>query len=391
MKIDLNIASFYIPNNVYTMNPVLSKPSDENDIYRFTLSGINVSFANSIRRTILSDIPITVIQTEPYEQNQCEILTNTGRLHNEIIKQRLSCIPIQYKILQDSDDGEALPDKYQLEVNVTNTTDNMLYVTTEDFRIRNKSTGVYMPKEKVREIFPPHPKTGYYIDFARLRPMMGDGIPAEQLHLTANFSLGTAKQSSMFNVVSKCSYGNTPDHVKATEVWDEQEVKLKSEGATQEDITFQKRNFELLDAQRHFIDDSFDFVIQTIGIYDNRELVRKACAILQNKFIDIIQDLDNDTVDIHPSETTMNNCYDVILQNEDYTIGKVLEYIIYEKYYMEEKSLNFCGFKKFHPHNADATLRLAFTKKGDKSLIKEYLRDACLTSADLFKKIYGMF
>ena len=29
------------------------------------------------------------------------------------------------------------------------------------------------------------------------------------------------------------------------------------------------------------------------------------------------------------------DCIDIILENEDYTIGKVLELILYEKYYME--------------------------------------------------------
>ena len=58
-----------------------------------------------------------------------------------------------------------------------------------------------------------------YIDFARLRPGIGDQIEGEHIKLSAEFSVHTAKEDGMFNVVSKCAYGNTPDLVKANETW----------------------------------------------------------------------------------------------------------------------------------------------------------------------------
>ena len=366
------------------MNPEVTPISEDGDIYRFTLSGVNVSVANAIRRTILSDIPITIIETDTHENNKCNITTNTGRLHNEILKHRISCIPIHEKNL------DVLPGNYVLEVSEKNETENMMFVTTENFKLRNKKTGEYMPKDAVRKVFPPH-KTGYYIDFARLRPKMGDNIQGEQLTLSAEFSIGTAKMNSMYNVVSRCAYGNTIDQVKVAEVWEQQEDILKSKEETSSDIAFQKENFKLLDAQRQFIPDSYDFVLQTIGIYDNRELVQKACAVLQNKFIDMIMAIDNKTISVFVSETTMDNCYDILLEDEDYTTGKMIEYILYEKYYMGEKTLSFCGFKKFHPHNTEATIRVAFTEKADTDLARQYLRVACVEAEDLFKRIYHMF
>ena len=367
------------------MNPTIIKSSEEGDIYRFTLAGINVSFANALRRTILSDIPITVIQTETHETNQCNIRVNTGRLHNEILKQRLSCIPIHIK------DLEQLPGKYTLELDVTNDGDSIMFVTTEQFRIRNKETGNYLTESETRKIFPPHIKTNYYIDFARLRPKISDTIPGERLALSADFSIGTSKINSMFNVVSTCAYGNTPDSVRGTHIWEDLEAKLRSEETSLEDIAFQKENFRLLDAQRQFVPDSFDFTIQTVGIYDNQELVKKGCAVLQNKLIDMIQLIDSDTLPIVNSETTMEHCYDVILEDEDYTVGKVLEYILYEKYYQGEKTLSFCGFKKFHPHNADSVIRMAFDKASDKNLLRQYVRVACVDAQELFKQIYALF
>ncbi len=368
------------------MNPIISNISEDGDVYKFTLSGINVSLVNAIRRTILSDIPTMAFDTEliPDQQN-CEIIINNGRLHNEILKHRLSCIPIHMK------DLSVLPKNYVMELDMINNTDNMIYVTTEDFKIKNKETNNYLTKEATREIFPPSVKTNMFIDFARLRPRMGPTIPGEQIKLTAEFSVKTAKDNSMYNVVSKCSYGNTVDLVKAKTIWEDKEQQLRSEESTNDEINFQKKNFYLLDSQRSYVNDSFDFVIQTIGVYENQEIIKKACVILQNKFVELMQNIDSDTIPILKSETTMDNCYDIILENEDYTMGKSLEFILYNNYYNNEKILSFCGFKKFHPHNDDSTLRIAFNKPADKHMVSQYLKKAASSNRDIFKMIYGLF
>jgi DNA-directed RNA polymerase subunit L len=358
--------------------------NEEEDVYRFTLSGVNVSIANALRRTVLTDIPTLTMNTEPYDSNQCVIEVNTTRLHNEILKHRLSCIPIHM------DDLSQLPGNYRLVLDIQNESESMIIVTTEHFRIQNKANGNFLTETEMRRIFPPHSITNMFIDFARLRPRIGD-IPGEHLKLTAEFSVNSAKDNSMFNVVSKCSYGNTIDGSAARDVWDAQEAKLRSDGESEEEIDFQKRNFYILDAHRHFVEDSFDFVIQTIGVFENRVILKKACEILIGKFTKMAQDLDSDMVPILHSETTMDHSYDVILEGEDYTIGKVLEYILYEKYYVGDKSLSYCGFKKFHPHSPDSTLRLAFQESADKRTTSGYVRDACAQAVDVFQKIYKMF
>ena len=80
----------------------------------------------------------------------------------------------------------------------------------------------------------------------------------------------------------------------------------------------------------------------------------------------MVTNIDADIIPIRPGEVTMSNCYDIILENEDYTIGKMLEFILYDTYYENEKTLSFCGFKKFHPHDEESIIRLAYHKNGDK-------------------------
>jgi DNA-directed RNA polymerase subunit L len=368
------------------MNPELTQISEENNQYRFTVKGLNVSLANALRRTILSDIRTTVIYTETNKDNQCNISVNTSRLHNEILKHRLSCIPIH------EPDISVLPGNYILEVDVKNDTDSIMYVTTEHFKIKNKTNGKYVTENEQRRIFPPNPRTNYYIDFARLRPKVGDSIQGEHLKLTADFTTRTAKDNGMYNVVSKCSYGNTLDAVKISEFWEQYEANLRSDPAnTDKDIEFEKKNYYLLDAQRTFVPDSFDFVVETLGIYENKDIVKKACKVLIMKLIEFMNGLDSDTLPIHPSENTIENCFDVVLENEDYTIGKVLEYILYEKYFIGDKTLTFCGFKKFHPHNQDSVIRLAYLQKGDKHMVQQNLRNAAQDASKVFSQIHKMF
>ena len=117
------------------MEPVISKISDESPALKFTLSGVNVSVANALRRIILSEIPCVVFRTTPYEKNDCKIEINTTRMNNEIIKQRLSCIPIHIN------DVDFPIDNYILEVDKKNESDSIEYVTTEDFKIKDINSG----------------------------------------------------------------------------------------------------------------------------------------------------------------------------------------------------------------------------------------------------------
>lgn len=353
----------------------------------FTLYNVQLAYANALRRTILSDVPICVFRTETEEVNQCIFDINTTRFHNEILKQRLSCIPIHIR------DLEALPGKYVLEVELQNDTETNMYVTTEHFRIKNKESGNYLTKEQTREIFPPDSVSNEYIQFCRLRPKISDTIPGEHVKFTAEFSVSTAKTNSMFNVVSKCSYRNTHDKSAADKEWKkrEEELRRKMPSITEEEVEFEKRNFELLDAERFYEPDSYDFVIQSIGIYTNVEVVKKAIVTLQNKMVDMIQSLLDNQIPIRKSETTMEHCFDIVLENEDYTLGKILELEIYERFYLREKTLSFCGFKKMHPHFSESILRIACTESMEKDQIRFIVKEVCMEAEQKMKQMYRLF
>ena len=368
------------------MEPVVKINSEENNTLLFTMSGINHSLANSLRRIILSDVPTIVFRTFPHSESKVDITINTTRLNNEILKQRIGCIPIH---ITDSD----FPyEEYVVEVDKKNDSDVIELLTTADFKIKNISTDKYLSETAVKEIFPPDMITGDYIIITRLRPKMSEKINGEHLKFTASFDVGTAKQDGMYNVVSTAAYGATTDMVKVNDVWNEKKQELTKSGMSEEEIEFEKKDWLLLDAKRIIAPDSFDFTIESVGVYSNIEIVRKACDIMIDKCSSFNQLLKDGKVEIKENDnTTVDNEYIITLQNEDYTLGNALVYFLYENYYLGNKKLSFVGFKVPHPHIPNGIIRMAFEAKSDKTDVIQYLTNASQDVITTFTNIRSNF
>ena len=363
------------------MDPRISNLIEEDGTLKFTLTECNMSIANALRRIIVSDIPTFVFRTYPYSENKAEIRHNTTRFHNEIIKQRLSCIPIH---IQDM----SFPYKdYVIELDIKNDTDNIIYVTTRDFKIKNIVTEHYSSESEVRQIFPPCPITGDYIEFARLQPKLSENIDGERLALRCALDIGTAGQDGAFNVISTCAYECTPDIEKANQAWAEKEKAFKKEEMKEEDIDFEKKNWFILDAKRFYIENSYDFVVESVGVFDNMEILTKACDIMIKKCEAFMYDLEHGNVVIVPSETTLKNGFDITLKNEDYTLGKVIEFYLYQNNFIGDKSVSFCGFRKPHPHSVDSLIRIAFHNPIEVVGVSGYLQGATDYAIQAYKQI----
>ena len=368
-------------------SPIVRNISENEDGLTFTLSLSNVSIANAIRRTILSEIDVCCILSEFHESNGVSIEINTGRLHNEILKHRLSCIPVKVGV----NDMENFCRDNKLIIDCHNDTQVMRYVTTEDFVVVNKITNEPIPTSK--QVFPCDDKTMDHILFSRLRPQISDTIPGEALKLTAEFSISNAACNAMYNVVSKCSYSNTIDKIKGDERWDEMKIGLIENKISTDIIEFERKNFYLLDAQRYFLIDSYDFIINGIGIFDNRQIVKLACQKLIEKFThleNIAENKDTVQLPVDLSETTIPFCFDITLMEGDYTMGKIVEYIMYMHYYLN-KHITYSGFKQFHPHDKTIIIRIAFEKLTSVIEVYQIVHQIAICAKNLFIEIHKLF
>lgn len=379
--------SYLSNNDLPSLSPRVELISKINeDELKFTINGIDVSFANAIRRILLSEIPIVVFRVSPNDKNKCNIIANTCGLNNEIVKHRLSCIPIHIK------DVEEFPLKnYVMELNIENNTDTTIVVTTEDFVIKDLVSDKILAKDKIREIFPANDITGDFIDFVRLKPKASEELQAKKINLTCEFDIGTSKEDGAYNAVSTCSYGNTIDNAKQEAKLAQLKQKWKDEGKKEAEIDFESANWKLLEGKRIFKKDSFDFIIQSIGVHTNVELLIMSCSIMIEKLTNLDTTIEEDRLEVKVAENTMKNCYDIILQDEDYTIGKVIEYCMLSLYYEGSKSLTFCGFKMLHPHDSFSIIRLAYREPVEISSIKGNIKVSINYANEVFGKIRKEF
>ena len=370
------------------MNPQIQITGEDDNQLKFTISGVNASIVNGVRRILLADIPTIVFKTFPYSENKCHVTTNTSRFNNEILKQRLSCVPIHITDM-------SIPlDQYKVHCKVKNDSDMTLYVTTEDFRIINTSNDKEIAKSERDKIFPKNKVTGQYIDFCRLRPRLADNLDGEELEFTCTMEIATQSENSMYNVVSKAAYGNSLDPQMANDAWNDKESQLKSSGVSGSDLDDAKTDWYLLEAQRYFKKDSFDFIVESVGVWENRALIKNACEQMNIKLLHINKLLEDGELKVSESVNTIDNSYDITLENEDYTVGKVLELILYTLHYNGDNTLSYCGFKKFHPHDTHSIIRMAFksvTGEDLKIYIAEYLRNAIIKGVEIYRQIGKSF
>lgn len=372
------------------MEPQISNISEDDGLLKFTVTNVNVSVANSIRRCVISEIPTYGFRSVSHKENDIHISKNTTRLNNEIIKQRVGCIPIHN--IHKIENHKELHKILQFEISKKNNSKNIEYLTTEDFKIKNTSTDKYLSDDDRKKIFPPNSITGDYIIICRLRPKISEDIDGETLEFKATISLNTGNTNYMYNASCTNFYNFTPDKVEQNKEWASYSKKLKKDDKTSVNMENEKKNWYLHNGLRQYVENSFDFTLETVGVYTNVELLKKACDVMVKKLENCSSKLDDDTFKIEKSKTTMENSFDIILMNEDYTLGKVIEYFMYNHYFEQNQILSYIGFRKNHPHDNFSILRLAFKKPiNNISIIKEYIKNMNSNAVATYKKIKELF
>ena len=218
-------------------------------------------------------------------------------------------------------------------------------------------------------------------------------IPGQEIHIECKLSISNAAKNGMYNIVSTCAYANTPDRVEQNSQWEKNEQELGEKGYSPKDITEFRKNWYLLRGKRFYKDDSFDFKIESIGVYTNMELVHLAIDNIIRRLTKLYEICQNDKLIINKEKTTMTNSVDITLENEDYTIGKIIEYILHQEYYLGDRVLDYIGFIKMHPHDTDSFIRMSFNSPENFSdeNIKSVVGYSCQTGIKIFTNLKEYF
>lgn len=354
----------------------ISNITNNGPIFTFTINS-PICIVNAIRRTIMSDIPTFVFETTPEEKNKMSIEINTSRFNNEIIKQRFACIPIHIKDLSTP------VDTLEVHIDKQNDTDNLINVTTNDIKLFDINANTYISDTVVNKMFPPNKLTGDHIIICRLRPRINDEIPGEHFKCKAKMSISTASVLGCYNVAHTCTFVYEKDIVQQNAVWDSIKNTIVEKDDSPETEALKKKNWMLGDGTKIVKPNIYNFKLETVGVFSNLEIIRKAIDILIRMFRKYMER--NDYIITRP-ENIIKNGYDIQIE-DDYTAGYIFQYILYENFYENEKILSFVGFKKFHPHDSYSIIRLAFNSedsneetarsllKRSSELVIKYLQD----------------
>jgi DNA-directed RNA polymerase subunit L len=301
-------------------------------------------------------------------------------MNNELLKQRLSCIPIYA-------DTDFPINDYLLVVDKQNNSNTIEYITTADFEVVNLKT-----KEKdvtlAKKLFPANTITGDYPELVRLLPRISETIEGERLLLKCKFDIGSAKEDSSFNISSSCVYSNTVDPVARKAAWTEKKTELlKTHSA--EELAFAEKDWLLLDGKRYFLPDSFDFMVETVGPISNMEIINRSALLMIEKLKKIQGTVQSQPDVIAMSETTIPNSFDITLKGEDYTLGKVIEWMLYSVHY--DKTINYCGFRKPHPHIDESLIRVGFKNPTEMVTVASYIVNAAEEAIRIYDLIAKTF
>lgn len=342
-------------------------PKDPTTKHSFEIHEIDLAIINGIRRVILTDIPIPGIIGE--EEPTVNIIINTGPLHNEIISHRIGLIPI----CLSEEDVENYEDKtIELELNIKNTGAKILNIETS--MITGKKNGSDLTKQDLLKMFPANPVTKSNILITRVRT-------DEQLHFKAIVVKKTARYNAAFSPVSLCNLSYIQDPVEAAQ----------KEGILDKERAYYKNKYGDPNAIK--------FEIESINIYlEPKYLVNKAIEIIIEKLNKLRDNITTESSEIKIEQfQTIENTYEFHINDEDDTLGNIIQSILHNKYIRENKpSINdikctYVGYVCPHPLKSLMILRITLENQKNKQIFIQFLEANCRLIVDELLEIKSVW
>ena len=348
----------------------------------FKLKDVDVSILNALRRVVLAEIDNVAFEYKPYntgEKQKIKILENTCPLHNEIIQQRLSMLPLNFKPNEILEFDE---NNYKFVLTKKNTTNSLMNVTTEDIEIFDSNNKKYDDKF-TRRIFPKNKYSGDYILITKLKPNLINTNDGDSINIEMTATKDKAQNYSGFGYVSQCVYHNIVDEKKAEkELKKRIEVFKKDNNPTKEELDSFITDFNNLDKARYFHKNQFDepnyfeFSIESECYTSPEYLFYKAITILDTKLQNLITNITDDTFSFEKVKNS-DNMYDLTIENEKHTLGNLIQALFYNIFIRndEKKVINYVGYRCPHPLNNIMIIKINFTNEETNENIKKIFID----------------
>lgn len=379
----------------------------------FKLENCPVGFANSIRRIILSNIPIVAFDdTWHNDSNKRNILIhkNSSAIHNEFLSHRISLLPIKMdktdnlKIVtifnqdnrifkfknKDNVPTFFLKIKNDNQTRIDRNTVGSIKVFSNDFTVKNKLTDI---EEDINNYILADPYTNNYCVLDLIKTNILDDNEGEEIDLEAKPTIGIGLMNSRYTPVGTVSYSFEVDETRVDDVFNLQ-IEYKNRERTKKkiiklsdnEVETMRNSFNLLGKERVFKCNKFGeanifkFCVESIGFLDSNQLVMDSLYILELMLRDILNSIkfkeDNNEVSFsYNSKISVIPTYDellgwnIIINNENHTIGNLIsEY--YKLLYCNEDPIDknvitFAGYRMPHPLKEIIEIKLKLNSEID--------------------------
>lgn len=374
----------------------------------FTLAPLHVTYANTLRRLIL-----TGVETVSFRADMTSVGTTTDvvvkrndtPMTNEMLAARIGLLPVHV-----TDPTKWKKEDYQFRLLVSGSSDEVRHVTASDIEVVPlKGLEVEEKKEEAaptsaltRTFFPPHPLTGQTCLLASLQP--GSGSTQQRIEILAMASKGTGREHARFIPVSQCSYEYTPDAdpARIEELFQSWLLHAKKAGGVERDSARYKeleREFRTMQIKRCYKIDpetkepySYDFTIESVGVLTVDYIVKRACEVGENMCARYVN-LGSGPL---PEEITISsaNCklvgYDFLFRGHDHTLGNLLQtWLVQNKIEGKPRtknSITFAGYSVPHPLRDEMVLRVG-VEDGEETTARVAIAEAAKGCVVLFQEL----
>jgi DNA-directed RNA polymerase subunit L len=344
-------------------------PKDPSNNHTFEIHNVDLAIVNGIRRTILTDIPIPGVIGEALDNEEptVNILANTGALHNEIITHRIGLIPL----CLPEDEIEGYEDgSIKLELNVKNEGNKIENVTTKHIKASRNDKPI--SDKELGSIFPANHVSKDHILITRLRA-------GEHLHFKADVVKRTGRHNASFNPVSLCNFSYIQDPAEASKkqsVLDKERAYYKNKYGDPIAFKFDIEHINPNVDPRYLMPKSLDIIIDKLAkLRDQLMNIEKASDLKIQQFQDI------------------ENTFEFMIDNEDDTLGNIIQSYIHNKYIRENNKFNntiaclFVGYICPHPLKSLMILRITLEDETNKAVFISFLEANCKHISEELTKI----
>lgn len=373
----------------------------DNLTYTFTLQPSHVTYANTLRRLILTGVETVAFRadmTSTGTTTDVVVKRNDTPMTNEMFAHRIGLLPINVK--------EPLkwnPDRYIFKLNVTSDKDSIRYVKSADFEVRELVATEDEPViVSTEQFFPPNPITGDTCLIASLQP--GSGPTQQVVEVVAKATIGTGRENARFMPVSQCSYEYTRDEdpERRDELFNKWLIQTKkiSETLDKASEKYQAllREFNTMEVARCFLVDdkgepySYDFTIETIGVLPIEYIVQRACEVgenMCNRYVNMDKGDLPDEVTISSAATRIIG-YDFLVRGHDHTLGNLLQTYLVENHIQgtAEPKVTYAGYSVPHPLRDEMVLRIGVAD-GEEMTARMAFAAAARGCSELFRNMRG--